>query len=44
MTSDLDVALPDGTGDAEYLAAVGEVLPGVIQDFAPDLVLYDAGG
>ncbi|KIZ02981.1 Uncharacterized protein MNEG_4983 [Monoraphidium neglectum] len=43
MTSDLDVALPDGTGDAEYLAAVGEVLPGVIQDFAPDLVLYDAG-
>ncbi|KAF8055474.1 hypothetical protein HT031_006733 [Scenedesmus sp. PABB004] len=43
QASDLDVALPDGTADDAYLAAVAEVLPGVLSSFAPDLVLYDAG-
>jgi acetoin utilization deacetylase AcuC-like enzyme len=37
------VGLPDGTGDDAYLAAVADVLPPVLQDFRPDLVLYDAG-
>ncbi len=41
--STLDVGLPDGTGDADYMRAVCEVLPGVLQDFRPDVVLYDAG-
>lgn len=40
----LDVGLPDGTGDAEYLAAVSEALPRALSEFRPDLVLYDAGG
>lgn len=38
----VDVGLPDGTGDAPYLAALDAVLPGVF-DFGPDLVLYLAG-
>jgi len=40
--SDLDVALPDGTGDAAYLAALERHLPGVFA-FEPDLILYQAG-
>ena len=41
--STLDVALPDGAGDAEYLAAVGGALSEALRGFRPDLVLYDAG-
>ena len=41
--STLDVALPDGTGDDAYLAALGDALPGAIDRFAPDTVLYQAG-
>ena len=41
--SSLDVALPDAIGDDEYLAALAGVLPGVLDDFAPDLILYQAG-
>lgn len=41
--STLDIGLPDGTGDREYLAAVGGALPDVLAAFRPDLVLYDAG-
>ena len=41
--STLDIALPDGTPDAVYLARVAEILPAVLRDFKPDLVLYDAG-
>jgi acetoin utilization deacetylase AcuC-like enzyme len=40
--SDLDVALPDGTGDADYLRALSDALPAVFA-FQPDLVLYQAG-
>ena len=40
--SDLDVELPDGTGDAEYLDALQEALPAV-WTFDPDIVLYQAG-
>ncbi|MCG8440838.1 MAG: histone deacetylase [Caulobacterales bacterium] len=40
--SDLDVALPDGTGDETYLARLAEHLPQVFA-FAPELVLYQAG-
>ena len=42
-SSSLDIALPDGTGDAAYLAALSEALPGVLDAFAPDIVLYQAG-
>ena len=41
--SDLDVDLPDGTGDDAYLAAVAEHLPGLVERVRPDLVFYNAG-
>eukprot|EP00913_Durusdinium_trenchii_P006785 g6377.t1 len=41
--SDLDVALPKGLGDEEYLATIFEHLQGALEDVRPELVLYDAG-
>lgn len=41
--STVDVGLPDGTGDDAYLAALDETLLPLLDDFAPDLVLYQAG-
>jgi len=42
-TSDLDVELPDGCGDAEYLAALEHALDELDRRFAPGLVIYLAG-
>lgn len=43
FASDLDLALADGTGDDDYLARLGAVLP-VLADYArPDIVFYNAG-
>lgn len=41
--SDLDVALPKDTGDAAYLAALVQHLPGLLDQVRPDLVFYIAG-
>ena len=41
--SDLDVALPDGTGDAEYLAALDDALETVQEEFGPQMVWYLGG-
>lgn len=41
--SDLDVALPKGTVDAGYLAALVQHLPVLLDQFRPDLVFYIAG-
>lgn len=41
--SDYDVALPDGTGDAEYLRALGMYVPGLLRRHRPQLVFYQAG-
>jgi acetoin utilization deacetylase AcuC-like enzyme len=41
--SSLDVALPDGMEDEAYLAVLEEVLPRALDDFKPDLILYQAG-
>jgi acetoin utilization deacetylase AcuC-like enzyme len=41
--SDIDVALPDGTGDDAYLAALEQHLPRILNDTSPDIVLYQAG-
>jgi acetoin utilization deacetylase AcuC-like enzyme len=41
--SDLDVSLPQGMEDDDYLQTLAEYLPALLSDFQPDLVLYDAG-
>lgn len=40
---DLDVPLPDGTGDAEYLALLGRHLAEALERSRPDAVVYLAG-
>ena len=39
----LDIDLPDGTRDAEYLGVLQRALPGVLASAMPDLVIYLAG-
>jgi acetoin utilization deacetylase AcuC-like enzyme len=39
----LDIALPDGTRDAGYLAALEPALHAILRDFRPGLVFYQAG-
>ena len=41
--STLDVPLADGTGDAAYLDALGATLLPFLDDFRPDLILYQGG-
>jgi acetoin utilization deacetylase AcuC-like enzyme len=41
--SDLDVGLPDGTGDDAYLAAFSDAIAAMFARFSPDLVFYNAG-
>ena len=41
--SDLDVPLPDGTGDDAYLAALEAALDEALERSRPDLVLYQGG-
>jgi acetoin utilization deacetylase AcuC-like enzyme len=38
-----DVELPDGTDDAAYLAVLAPELTGLLDNLAPDLVLFQAG-
>ncbi len=39
----LDIPLPDGTGDAEYLTRLESALPEILEGFRPGLVFYLAG-
>jgi len=41
--STLDVPLADGTGDAAYLDALAATLLPMLDDYRPDLILYQAG-
>ena len=41
--SDLDVPLPEGMEDREYLKTLADYLPNLLSQVKPDLVLYDAG-
>ena len=41
--SDLDVELPDGTGDEAYLGKLSALLPELLARVAPDLVFFNAG-
>ncbi len=41
--SNLDVNLPDGTGDAAYLAALRAHIPAMLREVRPAMVWYQAG-
>lgn len=41
--SDLDTALPDGTNGETYLRNVREILPDLLENVRPDIVMYLAG-
>jgi acetoin utilization deacetylase AcuC-like enzyme len=41
--SNCDVPLPDGLGDEGYMEALAAHLPRIMDTFAPDMVLYQAG-
>jgi acetoin utilization deacetylase AcuC-like enzyme len=41
--SSLDISLPDATGDQAYLTVLRETLPRVVDEFTPELILYQAG-
>lgn len=41
--SDLDIALPDTTGDDEYLSILHETLPKLIDQQKPDFIFYLSG-
>lgn len=41
--SDLDIDLPDGTGDEEYLKILKETLPKLIKQQHPDFIFYLSG-
>jgi acetoin utilization deacetylase AcuC-like enzyme len=41
--SDLDVALPDGLADKDYLMELARRLPRLLDEVKPDLVIFDAG-
>ena len=43
VNSDIDIPLPDGTEDGDYLAAIGDQLPNVLDEVKPQLVLFNAG-
>lgn len=41
--SHLDIGVPDGTGDREYLAVLTANLPGILEVFEPDFLIYQCG-
>lgn len=43
VPGNLDIELPDGTGDDDYLGLLSDALPRVLRDARPDLVIYLAG-
>lgn len=43
QNSDLDVPLPIGMEDEDYLRTLANYLPDLLSEFKPDLVFYDAG-
>lgn len=42
-TSNLDIALPDGTSDGEYLKILNNTLPELIETVKPDFIFYLSG-
>ena len=43
VSGDVDIALPDATGDDAYVEAIGDRVPQLFDQHQPDLVLFNAG-
>ena len=43
VSGDIDISLPDGTGDDAYVEAIGDRLPQWLDQHPPDLVIFNAG-
>lgn len=43
IPGDLDIGLPDGLKDDDYLAVLADHLPRLLDALAPDLIFYNAG-
>jgi acetoin utilization deacetylase AcuC-like enzyme len=43
QSSDVDLPLDDGLEDDDYLLAIGDLIPNLLDQVQPDLVLYNAG-
>jgi acetoin utilization deacetylase AcuC-like enzyme len=43
QSSDVDLALADGIEDLDYLRAIGDLIPDLLDQHRPQLVLYNAG-
>ena len=43
VSGDIDIALPDATGDDAYVEAIGDRVPQLLDQHQPDLVLFNAG-
>ncbi|MBP6823415.1 MAG: histone deacetylase [Acidobacteria bacterium] len=41
--SKLDINLPNGVGDEEYLAIINQHVPQILDNFRPDFIFYQAG-
>ncbi|HAH35547.1 MAG TPA: histone deacetylase [Algoriphagus sp.] len=41
--SDMDIELPDGTGDEEYLTQLDLALENILKKFHPDFIMYQCG-
>ncbi len=41
--SDLDIPLPDGTGDREYLKVLRQTLPRLLDEFEPQFIFFQSG-
>lgn len=41
--SSLDIGLPDGLGDSDYLKILRETLPRIADNFQPDFIFFNAG-
>jgi len=41
--SDLDIPLPDKTGDDTYLTTLRETLPGLVKEVKPELIFFQSG-
>lgn len=41
--SDLDIAIPDGTGDQMYLGVLQSQFEIILKDFSPDFIIYQSG-